>query len=51
MRRILEYVKHRMRVKTVQIESPAAFLRDIKSSVFIDRKPMRYNLIIIKMLK
>nr|CAD2194153.1 unnamed protein product [Meloidogyne enterolobii] len=42
MRRILEYIKHRMRVKTVQIESPAAFLRDIKSRVFVDRKPMRF---------
>ncbi|KAL3094502.1 hypothetical protein niasHT_026268 [Heterodera trifolii] len=42
MRRIMEYVKHRMRVKNVQIESPAAFLRDIKSRVFVDRKPMRF---------
>lgn len=41
MRRIMEYFKHRMRTRVVQIESPAAFLRDIKSRVFIDRKPMR----------
>lgn len=41
MRRFMEYVKHRMRTRFVQIESPAAFLRDIKSRVFIDRKPMR----------
>lgn len=41
MRRIMEYIKHRMRTRIVQIESPAAFLRDIKSRVFIDRKPMR----------
>jgi len=46
MRRILEYIKHRMRVKTVQIESPAAFLRDIKSRVFVDRKPMRFSFFI-----
>uniref|UniRef100_A0A915CXY0 DNA 5'-3' helicase n=1 Tax=Ditylenchus dipsaci TaxID=166011 RepID=A0A915CXY0_9BILA len=31
-----------MRTKTVQIESPASFLRDIKSRVFVDRKPMRF---------
>ncbi|KAI1724657.1 helical and beta-bridge domain-containing protein [Ditylenchus destructor] len=42
MRRIMEYIKHRMRTKAVQIESPAAFLRDIKSRVFVDRKPMRF---------
>uniref|UniRef100_A0A183CFM0 General transcription and DNA repair factor IIH helicase subunit XPD n=1 Tax=Globodera pallida TaxID=36090 RepID=A0A183CFM0_GLOPA len=42
MRRIMEYIKHRMRVKSVQIESPAAFLRDIKARVFVDRKPMRF---------
>lgn len=47
MRRIMEYVKHRMRTRTVQIESPAAFLRDIKSRVFVDRKPMRYILYIV----
>lgn len=43
MRRIMEYVKHRMRTRMVQVESPAAFLRDIKSRVFVDRKPMRYK--------
>lgn len=43
MRRFMEYIKHRMRTKFVQIESPAAFLRDIKSRVFIERKPLRYN--------
>lgn len=41
MRRLMEYIKHRMRTKFVQIESPAAFLRDIKSRVYIERKPLR----------
>jgi DNA excision repair protein ERCC-2 len=31
-----------MRAKTVQLESPAAFLRDLKSRVLIDRKPLRF---------
>jgi hypothetical protein len=44
MRRIMEYIKHRMRTKIVQIESPASFLRDIKSRVFVDRKPMRSDI-------
>lgn len=44
MRRIIEYLKHRMRTRAVLIESPASFLRDIKSRMFIDRKPMRYYL-------
>ncbi|KAH7731005.1 DNA excision repair protein ERCC-2 [Aphelenchoides avenae] len=42
LRRLLEYVKHRMRTRTVQIESPASFLRDVKSRVYIDRKPLRF---------
>jgi DNA excision repair protein ERCC-2 len=42
MRRVLEYIKHRMRSPTVLVESPAAFLRDIQSRMSIDRKPLRY---------
>jgi DNA excision repair protein ERCC-2 len=42
MRRLLEYIKYRMRTQYVQIESPAAFLRDIMARVAIDRKPLRF---------
>jgi DNA excision repair protein ERCC-2 len=31
-----------MRSKTVLLESPAAFLRDLKSRVLIERKPLRF---------
>jgi DNA excision repair protein ERCC-2 len=31
-----------MRSRTVLLESPAAFLRDLKSRVLIDRKPLRF---------
>lgn len=42
MKRLLEYLKHRMRVTNVVQESPAAFLQDIKQRVAIDRKPLRF---------
>jgi len=42
LRRLMEYLKHRMRTRTVLLESPAAFLRDLKSRVLIDRKPLRF---------
>uniref|UniRef100_A0A914W6J6 DNA 5'-3' helicase n=1 Tax=Plectus sambesii TaxID=2011161 RepID=A0A914W6J6_9BILA len=42
MRRVLEYVRHRMRTPSVLVESPAAFLRDIQARMAIDRKPLRF---------
>lgn len=36
------YFRHRMRARSVLLESPAAFLRDIKTRVMIDRKPLRF---------
>lgn len=42
MKRFLEYVKTRLRVQHVVIESPAAFLQDCKSKVCIERKPLRF---------
>ncbi|VDN06675.1 unnamed protein product [Thelazia callipaeda] len=42
LRRLNEYLKYRMRTKTVVIESPAAFLRDIGDLMFIDRTPLRF---------
>lgn len=45
LRRFNEYLKHRMRTKTVLIESPAAFLRDINNLMHIDRKPLRFLMI------
>lgn len=46
LRRFNEYLKHRMRTKTVLIESPAAFLRDINDLMHIDRRPLRFLIII-----
>ncbi|CAN7983690.1 unnamed protein product, partial [Ixodes hexagonus] len=42
LRRLLEYVKMRLRVQHVVQESPAAFLRDILHKVCIERKPLRF---------
>lgn len=42
VRRLLEYVKMRLRVQHVVQESPAAFLRDILQKVCIERKPLRF---------
>ncbi|EJW86627.1 excision repair cross-complementing rodent repair deficiency [Wuchereria bancrofti] len=42
LRRFNEYLKHRMRTKTVLIESPAAFLRDVNDLMHIDRRPLRF---------
>lgn len=42
LRRFTEYLKHRMRTKTVLIESPAAFLRNINDLMHIDRRPLRF---------
>nr|CAG4649948.1 EOG090X01B4 [Sida crystallina] len=42
MKRVVEYVKTRLRVQHVVQESPAGFLRDIHSKVCIDRKPLRF---------
>ena len=41
MKRVIEYVKTRLRVQHVVQESPAGFLRDIHAKVCIDRKPLR----------
>ncbi|CAN8032100.1 unnamed protein product [Ixodes persulcatus] len=42
LRRLLEYVKMRLRVQHVVQESPAAFLRDVLHKVCIERKPLRF---------
>ena len=42
IKRFAEYVKMRLRVQHVVQESPAAFLKDISNSVYIDRKPLRF---------
>ena len=42
MRRLIEYIKVRMRVQHVVQESPAGFLKDIQSKVCIERKPLRF---------
>ncbi|VDK36502.1 unnamed protein product [Gongylonema pulchrum] len=42
LRRFNEYLKHRMRTKTVLFESPAAFLRDISDLMHIERRPLRF---------
>jgi DNA excision repair protein ERCC-2 len=42
LKRLLEYVKSRLRVQHVLQESPAAFLKDIATKVCIERKPLRF---------
>ncbi len=42
LKRLLEYVKSRLRVQHVSQESPAAFLKDIATKVCIERKPLRF---------
>ena len=42
LRRLIEYVKVRLRVQHVVQESPAGFLADIAGKVCIERKPLRF---------
>jgi len=42
LRRLVEYIKVRMRVQHVVQESPAGFLTDIQRKVCIERKPLRF---------
>ena len=42
LKRLLEYVKSRLRVQHVSQESPASFLKDIATKVCIERKPLRF---------
>ncbi|KAK0420878.1 hypothetical protein QR680_014941 [Steinernema hermaphroditum] len=42
MKRVLEYIRYKMKTPTVVIESPAAFLRDINAKMSVERKPLRF---------
>ncbi|EYC02324.1 hypothetical protein Y032_0100g3233 [Ancylostoma ceylanicum] len=42
MKRVVEYVRHRMRTSQVVLESPAAFVKDIQDRMYVDRKPLRF---------
>lgn len=42
MKRLVEYIKVRLRVQHVQQETPAGFLADIQRKVCIERKPLRF---------
>merc|ERR1719242_1474967 len=42
MKRLVEYIKVRLRVQHVVQESPAGFLADIQRKVCIERKPLRF---------
>ena len=41
MKRLVEYLKMRLRVQHVVQESPAGFLKDIFNKICVDRKPLR----------
>lgn len=41
LRRLLEYLKARLRAQHVVQESPPAFLKDMHEKVCIERKPLR----------
>lgn len=42
LRRLLEYIKTRLRTQHVVQETPTAFLQDIQEKVCVDRKPLRF---------
>lgn len=42
LKRFVEYLKTRLRVQHVVLESPASFLKDVYQKVCIERKPLRY---------
>lgn len=42
MKRLIEYIKTRLRVQHVIQETPARFLKDISQTVCIERKPLRF---------
>lgn len=44
MRRLVDYIRMRLRVSHVVQEFPAEFLRDIRTQASIDRKPLRFFL-------
>jgi len=41
LKKLVEYIKMRLRVQHVVQESPAGFLKDINGKIYIDRKPLR----------
>ena len=42
MKRFAEFLKTRLRIQHVTLESPAMFLKDIQSKVCIERRPLRF---------
>jgi len=42
LRRLVEYIKMRLRTQHVVRETPTAFLHDIQAKISIDRKPLRF---------
>lgn len=42
LKRLIEYIKTRLRVQHVVQETPASFLKDIQQKVCIERKPLRF---------
>ncbi|KAL3275707.1 hypothetical protein HHI36_020456 [Cryptolaemus montrouzieri] len=42
LKRLVEYLKTRLRIQHVVQESPAGFLKDIQTKVCIERKPLRF---------
>ncbi len=44
LKKLVEYVKMRLRVQHVVQESPAGFLKDINGKICVERKPLRLAL-------
>lgn len=42
LKRLIEYIKTRLRVQHVVQETPASFLKDIQQKVCIERRPLRF---------
>lgn len=42
LRRLIEYLKKKMKILNVTAETPASFLRHLKELTFIERKPLKF---------
>lgn len=49
LKKLVEYVKMRLRVQHVVQESPAGFLKDINGKICVERKPLRFVLLLLQL--
>ena len=51
LKKLVEYMKMRLRVQHVVQESPAGFLKDIHGKLCIERKPLRYVIVTVRICR